>query len=150
MREFRVGTAIAFACVLLLSCKDRSTGPDNRAVVTFRSESSGCLSKVTPSTGAVDSSFAYSFHDSLLIDFSVTANCCPDSGRFNISQFAGSDTVVITVTDTAVNGCRCVCPYMIHAVFEHLPNDRYAVRCRICNSGGCSDPIYLVNVRRSP
>ncbi len=138
---------VAVLCVCSLSCLRSTTdpGPSN----TFTARSSKCLSQLSPRVNVLDSLFSYSFTDSLVLDFSVTTNCCPDSNRFTISQVTGTDTIVVTVTDTAENGCHCVCPYMIHARFDNLPHDRYIVRCRICDEGNCDDPLYLVEVVRT-
>ena len=147
MKKLLIPATAAMLCFFSLSCAKLTTDPG--ASITFSARSSKCLTHNTPGVNGLDSLFLYSFPDSLVLDFSVKANCCPDSNRFSISQTTGSDTIVVTVTDTAENGCRCVCPYMIHTSFESLPYDRYVVRCRLCASGDCDDPIYLVEVVRS-
>ena len=141
---------LAAAAVLFLfslSCAGSSTDPGPS--ITFSAQSSKCVAHTSPGVNRLDSLFIYSFTDSLTLDFSVTANCCPDSNRFLISQITGTDTLFITVADTTVQGCHCVCPYLIHARFDSLPFDRYIVRCRLCASGDCDDPIYLEEVVRT-
>jgi hypothetical protein len=131
--------------ILIMNC-GRNPYPE---VVTFYSQSSKCLLNGLSKSADLDSVFTYLFDNNLLIDFSVTANCCPDSNRFSISQITGTDTIIISVADTAQNLCKCVCPYMIHVEFENLSKDHYVVRCRQSNSQGCLDPIYLADVYRN-
>lgn len=73
-----------------------------------------------------DSCFVYNFNEQTLsVDFCVTANCCPDSDRFIFDYTVEKDLIHVTVTDTADNLCRCICPYMIHTEFTDLPLDAY-------------------------
>jgi hypothetical protein len=137
----------ATAVFLFFSCKEKVTNPENETL-NFSYESSKCLSfdlekQALPS----DSSFTYYFKDSLLIDFLAEGNCCPDSNRFTVSQNISIDTIYISVQDTALNLCDCICPYQIHVEFSNLPNDHYVVYCTL-NSAG-NDPIHIVDVYRS-
>lgn len=137
----------AFVLLLCVSCKERPTGPFAFPEASFSSQYSKCLGGLAKGS-VLDSVFTYSFVDTLLIDFSVIANCCPDSNRFDVSSTVASDTIVISVADTARALCLCVCPYMIEARFANLVADHYVVRCRIGNSQGYEDPIHLVRVDR--
>jgi len=138
----------AIAVFLFLSCKEKVTNPENEAP-SFSYISSKCLSfDLEKQSFPTDSSFTYSFRDSLLIDFSVEGNCCPDSNRFIVSQNISNDTIYISVQDTALNLCHCICPYQIHAGFSNLNEDHYVVYCKLNNAG--DDPIHLVDVYRSP
>ena len=148
MNGFLKSATVAFVCLLGLSCQDRTTGLGPQPLISFTATSSKCLSHGSPRINGIDSAFTYTFTDSLVVNFTVIANCCPDSNRFSISQVAGSDTLIITVADTADNGCRCVCPYSIHSCFANLPNHRYVVRCILCGTGGCDDPVFVETVLR--
>ncbi len=130
------------------SCKEKTTNPPAQPPITFSYESSSCL-RGLPKKSLADSTFVYSFGDTLVLDFSVRANCCPDSNRFRVSWLLSGDTIVVAVADTAENLCRCWCPYMIHTEVAHLPNDHYVVRCTIDNYFSAQNPIHLVNVYRS-
>ncbi len=147
MNKLLTPATAGLLCLLLQACLRSTTDPGPASF--FSARSSSCMAQPVGSVHALDSVFIYSFKDSLVLDFSVIANCCPDSNRFSISQVTGTDTLVITVADTAMNLCRCVCPYLIHARFEGLPQDRYIVICRICDEGNFDDPLYLVEVVRT-
>jgi hypothetical protein len=148
MRSITIIVTLGFLVFLCLSCNEKSTNPDNQSGISFSSRYSTCLSHGLSKSSGLDSVFTYSFTDSLVIDFSVIANCCPDSNRFVVTESAGTDTLVISVADTAENLCYCICTYMVHASFGNLPSDHYVVRCRVGNSQGYVDPIHLVNVYR--
>jgi len=148
MRITAIVVTLGFIVFLCFSCKDKSTNPETQSTISFSSQSSKCLSHGLAKSSGLDSVFTYSFTQSLIIDFSVNANCCPDSNRFNISNIIRADTLIVSVADTARSLCHCICLYMIHVEFGNLPNDHYVVRCRIGNSQGYDDPIHLVNVYR--
>jgi hypothetical protein len=76
-----------------------------------------------------DSCFSYSFKDTLKIDFCVWGNCCPDSNRYITNYNISSDTLYVTVLDTAANLCDCICTYTIHIEISGLANDRYLFYC---------------------
>jgi hypothetical protein len=147
MRNITITMTLGFIVFLCLSCNEKSTSPDSQSAISFSSHYGKCSSQGLTKSSSLDSIFTYSFLDSLVIDFSVNANCCPDSNRFVVTQSAGTDTLVISVADTAGNLCYCICTYMVHTSFENLPNDHYVVRCRVGNSQGYED-IHLVNVYR--
>ena len=135
----------------LFTCNGTSTEGDHVSAPSFSCQYSKCL---TPGNilrhDRFDSVFVYSFTDSLSIDFSVIANCCPDSDRFSVSPLTGNDTIVVSVIDTAKADCRCGCLYMIHAEFSGLPNDQYVVCCNISDSQieGAPQMLHNVNVYR--
>ena len=134
------------------SCKDRMTGPEAGTPIFYSWAASNCLSTVPyvrGGQGAGDSVFFYTFADNLVLNFQIAANCCPDSNRFDVAAVAGSDTIVVTIGDTATGFCRCLCRYMIHVVYNNLPGDHYVVRCRVCNNAGCDDSVYLERVVKS-
>jgi|GEM_PF-696133 len=146
-----IGITFGLLILICISCHEKSSEPELQSIVSFSSQSSKCLSHGLSKRNSFDSLFTYSFTDSLIIDFSVSANCCPDSNRFNVLYTAVNDTLIITVIDTAAYGCRCICPYLIHAEFGNLPNNHYIVRCVFVYIAApylSHDPIYLVNVDR--
>lgn len=140
--------AVVTTILVWFSCTEKTTNPDTQSTLTFSYKSSKCLLQGLPKRGLFDSVFVYTFTDSLVIDFSVEANCCPDSDRFKVSWSTAGDTINVSVADTAQNGCRCDCPYMIHAAFGNLPDDHYVIRCVIDNYSGIHNPIHLADVYR--
>jgi hypothetical protein len=148
MRNTTILIIFGFLVVLCLSCKEKATNPETQTPISFSSQYSKCLSHGLAKARGLDSLFTYTFVDSLVIDFSVNANCCPDSNRFIVTHSIGTDTLIISVADTARSLCNCICLYMIHASFGNLSKDNYTVRCRVGNSHGYDDPIHLVNVNR--
>lgn len=91
----------------------------------------------------IDSCFQYSFTDTLEVEFCVPGNCCPDSDRFVTNYSIHSDTIFVTVTDTAAHLCHCICDYIIHLEISGLPNDEYLFYC------DCQDLQYNEIVIRS-
>lgn len=73
----------------------------------------------------MDSCFTYQFNADLFIEFCVSANCCPDTNRFQSSWRISSDTIFVDVKDIEANLCRCICPYKIHVELIDLPLDQY-------------------------
>jgi hypothetical protein len=132
----------------LVACKDRSTNTNDTSTTSFSYETSKCVAQGLPKATALDSIFTYSFDQNLTMDFSVWANCCPDSGRFVLDHTVKMDTILITISDTAQHLCNCICLYMIHAQLTNLSLDQYVVRCRIGNGRTFDDPIHLVTVTR--
>ncbi len=76
-----------------------------------------------------DSCFDYTFRDTLKIDFCVSGNCCPDSQRFVSDVKVKSDTIFVSVTDTARNLCYCKCKYKIHLEINGLSENQYLFYC---------------------
>jgi hypothetical protein len=142
---------IAFVILMVLfcfSCKEKSANPENRGPVSSSFQSSKCMGSALSKRSSSDSVFTYTFADALIVDFSVTGNCCPDSDRYSVSSLAGSDTIVIAAIDTAEHLCRCLCRYMIHSEFLNLPNDHYIVKCTIAVPQGEPERIHQVDVHR--
>ncbi len=90
-------------------------------------QANGCQSGELSKAAVGDSCFAYQFDTDLILDFRVSANCCPDSNRFVLSTDMRSDTIAISVQDTAANLCLCTCNYIVHAEFYDMPEDMYYV-----------------------
>ncbi len=84
----------------------------------------GCLSTLRASA-TPDSCFSYQFHDVLVVDFCASANCCPDVNRFSSKHTVCSDTIAVTIADTAAHHCRCTCTYNLHAEFSELTGNQY-------------------------
>ena len=118
---------IILCLVFSFSCKDKSTGPNTGAEVLFSGSSSKCLSNGLAKVASVDSLF-YSFIDSLVIDYLIAGNCCPDSNRFVLGYGINQDTLAIQIADTAQSVCKCVCSYNTHFVFSNLTNDHYFLK----------------------
>ena len=106
----------------------------------------GCQSDALARSFSEDSCFTYQFETDLLLDFCVTANCCPDTNRFVLSSEIRADTIAIAVQDTAERICRCFCPYVIHAEFYELPRDEYVIA--ITADTYYDTLIYVENVHR--
>ena len=137
---------IFFACP---SCEQEATKPNTLPDQTFSFQSSKCLKELLKKA-LYDSTFVYTFTDTLSIDFSVRANCCPDSNRFNVSWLLTQDTIKISVRDFIGEACLCTCQYMIHAALANLPENHYVVECFIDNSSNGPNPFHSVNVYRNP
>ena len=147
--------AILVFPLALLCCKEHSSGTDASNGPSFTYRTSSCISsayaKSLPGARAAavsDSIFTYSFTQNLVLDFSATGNCCPDSNRFTVSQEVRGDTLLVTVVDTARNLCKCMCLYLIDVQWIDLPLNRYVVRCRLGNGQAFIDPSHLVTVVR--
>ena len=89
-----------------------------------------------------DSSFVYQFDSKLIIEFGVMANCCPDSNRFDSSFEINSDTIFVTVEDTARHLCRCTCPYTIHLEINNLQENHYYFYCEYYDKIIYTEEIY--------
>lgn len=143
---------ILLAIIFFAACKEKSTDPpvqtDESSLVY---STSACASAMLGKQQAtpIDSFCTYSFQEYLVIDFSVAGNCCPDSNRFLAQHEIRLDTILITVTDTARNLCRCNCTYFIHAKISGLTSNQYFVRCRLKNVYYLKDPIYAFTVYRN-
>ena len=110
----------------MLSCSDKNVTETVDADVVFSSNQiSGCNSSGLLKTTNEDSCFSYSFHDTLKIDFCVLGNCCPNSQRFESDYQIDSDTIFISVVDTASDLCDCICNYTMHAELSGLTKEKY-------------------------
>ncbi len=115
--------------VLLFSCSEKNA-TETESEITFSSHQiSGCNNSGLLKTTTTDSCFAYSFDDTLKVDFCLPGNCCPDSQRFVSDYKINSDTIFISVTDTAAQGCYCICNYTIHVELSGLTKDNYLFVC---------------------
>lgn len=113
-----------------LSCSEDSLTKSSSQEVKFVSyQVGGCNHNSLGKTADNDSCFAYSFTDTLKIDFCVLGNCCPDTNRFVTNYEINSDTLVVSVSDTAANLCHCICNYTIRLEIAGLENDRYLFYC---------------------
>ena len=113
-----------------LSCSEDSlTKSSVQDVQFFAYQVAGCNHNSLGKTAINDSCFSYSFTDTLKVDFCVLGNCCPDSNRFVTNYEINSDTLFITVSDTAANLCRCICNYTIHLDISGLQSDSYLFYC---------------------
>lgn len=129
MKTIRISMLSAFVLLgLSIACKTTSTEPKEWDGQFQLVQVNGCQSGGLGKYVVGDSLFSYQFEDDLLLDFRVTANCCPDSNRFVLDQEVHGDTVTITVWDIAPDLCLCICPYLIHAEFYDMPEDKYLVR----------------------
>ena len=148
MKGLMIVFGIGLVILLCLSCKDTSADLAERSPFAFSFQSSKCMNTLSVASSNSDSLFLYSFTDTLVIDFSVVANCCPDSDRFSVAAIPGTDTIVVAVSDTAQSLCNCICPYMIHAEFANLPNDHYVVVCTLGQMQGERLRIHIADVYR--
>lgn len=131
--------------MFFISCNDKSVNNDSQATSVYK-QGKCRESFLKKGTSETDSVFAYTFNEKLKIDFSVSANCCPDSNRFSVSNEILSDTIFVAVADTAEKGCYCVCPYMIELEFSGLTNDSYLVICE--DFGGYK--LHKVRIFKNP
>ena len=142
----KIFNTILLGAILLYcsSCKEKSTAPETTADIVFSGYSTTCLSHGI-SKVSVDS-LVYSFTDSLVIDYLIEANCCPNSNRFILGYGINLDTLTIQIADTGRSECNCVCSYNTHFVFSNLSDDHYFVRrihsWREYYPVGYSDPDY--------
>lgn len=135
---FKFTKSILLGCALLgvLSCSNQPTNSENgeAQVHGVLYQIPGCGGHGVAKTAVGDSCFSYKFIQDLVVDFCVSANCCPDSNRFQFKHEIRNDTIAVAVADTAANLCRCVCNYVIHAEFSDLPRDRYIFYCKYDNA----------------
>jgi len=124
----RVGS-IFISGLLTLSCSDKGTTPGDTQQANQLYQIPGCQRGALAKPTGGDSCFSYQFTADLLVDFCVTANCCPDSNRFGFVAKISRDTIVVAVRDTAAQECRCLCVYTIHCEFSDLPLNRYWFVC---------------------
>lgn len=107
----------------------KSVNPEN--VESSIVQIPGCQSaQLAKSSASSDSCLTYLFQNTLYVDFCATGNCCPDSNRFAITHEIRGDTIAVTIADTAVSLCRCMCRYILHAEFHDLPRDQYVFVCK--------------------
>jgi hypothetical protein len=117
--------AIGVLALLIPTC-EQSTEVPSPSVSAFQVP--GCGSDFLRVT-VNDSCFSYQFHDALVVEFCMSANCCPDSNRFSFRHMVSHDTILVTVSDTAAHLCHCICNYVLHMEFRDLPGDNYVFFC---------------------
>jgi hypothetical protein len=124
----RLFSFAALLCLLLslLACSESSTKPKVESLVY---QVGRCDHNMILGSSAVDSCFAATFAQDLVVDFCLSANCCPDTSRFALMSVIRNDTIVIMATDTAQNLCHCLCEYTVRAEFHNPPLARYVVMC---------------------
>ena len=116
--------------VFMLSCSNSDiTKPVNETEFSAQ-QIPGCnkptsLAKIN----YLDSCFAYTFNDTLKVEFCVAGNCCPDSNRFVTDYSISNDTIFVAVSDTAKNLCHCTCSYIIHLELTNLYEKQYLFYC---------------------
>ena len=129
--KFTLFLFVILLTYLFTSCSEKSITETGDADVVFSSHQiSGCNNSGLSKTTINDSCFAYSFNDTLKIDFCLPGNCCPDSQRFVSDYRINSDTIFVSVVDTAADLCYCICNYTIHAKLLGLTKDNYLFVCR--------------------
>ncbi|TFH66053.1 MAG: hypothetical protein E4G91_00170 [Candidatus Zixiibacteriota bacterium] len=116
------------ACLILslLACSESTTKPKTESLVY---QVGRCQHSAGIAALAEDSCFTATFTKNLLVDLCLVANCCPDTNRFALSTLINSDTILITVADTASSLCDCLCNYKVRAEFQNLPLLQYLVLC---------------------
>ncbi len=141
---------LLFLIIGLIGCKDSSTNLGNIPLPSFTSRVSSCSRMDAPLGGALDSVFTYSFHQNLEMSFSIIADCCSDSNRFVVSYSLSADTIIISITNTAIISCNCICRRLIQAEIMNLPGNHYIIRCQLGQGSGIGNPIHLITVHRAP
>ncbi|MEE9464528.1 MAG: hypothetical protein V3W14_02990 [Candidatus Neomarinimicrobiota bacterium] len=131
--KYAFSSILLFSLISLFSSCEPTTEPVPWEGNYQLSESGGCKRQNLGLGTIVDSCFVYQFDNNLILDFCVTANCCPDSNRFEFSQEVRDDSIIIVVDDIAEDLCFCVCPYVIRAEFYDLPKDMYYVHVLMAN-----------------
>jgi len=117
-----------FIMINLISCSGSVSDIDNESNLIYQVP--GCQNSALMDNTASDSGFSYSFGQNLIVDFYVSANCCPDSNRFELFDRICNDTIYVTVIDTADHLCDCICNYQIHFEKCNLPLNSYLFYCK--------------------
>ena len=110
---------------ILAVCQKSTNSPSESQAAGDLIQLDGCARNALEKASDADSCLTYTFGDILTVDFCVTANCCPDTDRFQLDYSIGAGSIHVTVLDTAKNLCRCICPYLIHTEFTELSEDSY-------------------------
>ncbi len=117
---------VIFTSLVFIACSD-STSPTNHSDVLFE-QVPGCGNFNLPKL-ADDSGFSYTFDNTLKINLSLPANCCPDTNRFDYAHTINGDEINFIVIDTAAHLCKCICPYTIEIEIIDLQQDSYKFIC---------------------
>jgi len=112
--------------LLLTTCRDGSTGPDDHSAISFAGYSTACLDHSVAKLLGLDS-LKYVFNDSLVIDY-FTERDCSDGCPFAPGYAVKEDTLALVIADTLLGGANCVCDYRVHFALSNLPLDHYVVR----------------------
>ena len=117
--------------IFISSCSNGTQNKIQEEQIEFASNQiPGCLRDSSlVKVSNIDSCFDYIFTDTLKIDFCVSGNCCPDSQRFLTEYKLKSDTLFVSVIDTAKNLCDCICNYKIHLEISGLSENQYLFYC---------------------
>ena len=129
-----IAISAAFAILFgLAACQESTTSADDGKgnVSTTFYQVPGCMTRSNSlaEDALRDSCFSYSWDDQLEVEICLSANCCPDVGRFDFSQVISDDMISVTVADTAEQLCDCICLYNLHFEFADLPESVYQFRC---------------------
>jgi hypothetical protein len=120
--------------LFVFSCTINNSSEPQDETITFNAyQVGGCNKSSLRKVEVSDSSFSFTFNDTLKINFALMANCCPESRNFIVEHTIKSDTIWVSVTDNAENLCRCVCNYTIHLDLIGLSNDKYFFFCNYGN-----------------
>ena len=121
-----------FLLLFLIGCNEKSTETETFIKIYQLGKcNSYNLTKVTSDSLC----FNYKFESSLVLDFCVKGNCCPDSNRFIFNYKINENQIDIFVDDIAPNLCKCICNYTIHADILGLSNSKYFVKCYSKDNG---------------
>lgn len=113
-----------------LCCSENNQIANSEKDIVFSAyQIPGCQDQYTLTKKSEDSTFSYSFNDTLKVEFRVSGNCCPDSNRFIATNSIKNDTIYVTVNDTSINGCYCNCYYTMHMEITGLVKDKYFFYC---------------------
>lgn len=122
----RLIKSICVFCILssvFISCADTSTD-NSKTVQVNLYQVGGCKSHSLPKVSSSDTSFSYSFTDTLVVDFWAFGGCNTRPNLFALSYNIQDDTIFVTAIDTVL-GSKCLCRYLIQAEFANLPLDHY-------------------------
>ena len=130
MKKLTYLIAILFALTILFSCNTAPTNNDEKPKCRIY-QIPGCGNHTLAKSALFpeDSCFVYQFDSKLIIEFCLTANCCPDSDRFEFDYEINKDSIFVTVEDTAGNLCYCICPYTIHMEINNPQENHYYFYC---------------------
>lgn len=132
--NFSLVLLLLFLAIFMFSCSEDIPTKSEEEQVEFSSyQISGCNQLALAKVAYDDSCFAYSFTDTLKIDFCVFGNCCPDHQRFDSNYEIKSDTIFVSVVDTAKNLCDCICNYTVHLELSDLSKNQYLFYCNYQN-----------------
>ncbi len=132
-----------FILINLWSCSGTVSNIDDENDLIYQIP--GCQNNLLTKSSINDSCFNYTFNQILIVDFCVSANCCPNSNRFDLSDKISNDTLFVAVTDTAAQLCHCICDYKIHFEKYNLPLNSYLFYCSYND-----EILYAVRVIRKP